>query len=297
MFGVDSDDYTRILAESGHAMCPKRRGTRLGLPWPSFSTIRRRPVPTLLKRGFRRFEAVVRDYGYRISWAPPAVLKSGRELSFGFEFAVAHLMLSRPEVFFIQIGANDGISNDPLHEFIVRFHWQGVLIEPLPHAFRMLQQTYAAYPQLRLINAAIAEHDGVQPFYTIDADENTFEKAHQFSSFRRESLLGQTDWVPDVAQRIIETEVQCLSFDTLIQSIGERSVDILQIDAEGYDLAILRMIDFTRMRPSIICYEHVQMTKSERNEAADLLIRNGYRVSADNLDTVGYAPPQTFGFR
>ncbi|MGH7153945.1 MAG: FkbM family methyltransferase, partial [Acetobacteraceae bacterium] len=238
-------------------------------------------MPNLLKRGFRGLEAIARRYGYRVSWTPPAVLKSGRELSFDFEFAVAHLMLSRPEVFFVQIGANDGISNDPLHEFITRFRWEGVLIEPLPDAFRLLQQTYAGHPQLHLINAAVAEHDGMQKFYTIDADESTFGKAHQFSSFNREALLGQTDWVPDVAQRIVETEVPCLSFDSLVRAVGDRSVDILLIDAEGYDLAILRMIDFARMRPSIICYEHVQMTKSERDEAAALLIRNEYRVSAD----------------
>lgn len=254
-------------------------------------------MPDLLKRGFRRFEAIVREYGYRVSWIPPTVLKSGRELSFGFEFAVAHLMLSRPDVFFIQIGANDGISNDPLHEFIVRFRWQGVLIEPVPHAFRMLQQTYAAHPQLRLINAAVAENDGTRTLYTIAADETTFDKAHQFSSFHREALLGQTGWVPDVARRIVEIEVPCLCFDSLMQIVGERSVDILQIDTEGYDLAILRMIDFARMRPSIICYEHVHMSKSERNQAAALLIRNGYRIGNDNLDTVGYLTPKTFGFR
>ena len=39
---------------------------------------------------------------------------------------------SMQQVRFVQIGANDGLHNDPVREFIVRDRWEGVLIEPLP---------------------------------------------------------------------------------------------------------------------------------------------------------------------
>ena len=35
----------------------------------------------------------------------------------------------------IQAGANDGITHDPIHKFIKRDHWKGVLLEPQAYVF------------------------------------------------------------------------------------------------------------------------------------------------------------------
>ena len=35
----------------------------------------------------------------------------------------------------IQIGANDGITHDPIHKFIKRDKWNGVLLEPQPYVY------------------------------------------------------------------------------------------------------------------------------------------------------------------
>jgi FkbM family methyltransferase len=257
----------------------------------------------MLKRflvpAIRKAEAFGQRYGYRLSWTPPALIqKADAELDFDLEFIIAHLMLHKPTPFFIQIGANDGQSNDPLYRFITRFNWRGILLEPVPEAFALLQETYAGNDRLQLLNAAIAERDGSRTIYTIRQDAATFEKAHQFSSFRREAVLRQTEWVPDVMERIEEKPVRCLSLETLLRDhVSGETVDVLMIDTEGYDLAILRMIDFARMRPSIICYEHVHMNKKEQNEAASRMIAQGYRMARDNLDTVAYRPIGSFGFR
>lgn len=253
----------------------------------------------VLKGAFQAAEAWARQRGYRLSWVPPALLSdSGAELVFDLEFIIAHLMLQKPDLFFVQIGANDGRSNDPLNAFINRFEWRGVLLEPLPEVFAMLQQTYAGNPRLTLLNAALAEQDGTRTIYTIRQDDTTFAKAHQFSSFSRAAVLRQTDWVPDVADRIEEKSISCVSFDTVLREhVRGETVDILATDTEGYDLAVLRMIDFSKMQPSIVCYEHVHMTKAQQNQAAELLLAQGYRLTRDNLDTVAYKPLQRFGFR
>lgn len=254
---------------------------------------------TSLLRAVRTAETYAWRRGYRLSWMPPAVLKHPQgELGFDLEFVIAHLMLHKPDIFFIQIGANDGCSNDPLHKFVTRFGWCGILLEPLPEVFMLLQQTYAANSRLVLLNAAISERDGRRTIYTIRQDASTFAKAHQFSSFSREALMRQTDWVPDVAARIEEKSVDCMCFGTLLEKYVQGGiVDILVTDTEGYDLAVLQMIDFGRMRPAIICYEHAHMAKAEQDQAAQLLLHQGYQLTRDNLDTVGYRPFDRFGFR
>lgn len=80
----------------------------------------------------------------------------------------------------------------------------------------------------------------------------------------------------------------CLCFDSLLKELGNPTVDILQIDAEGYDGALLRMIDFDRFRPTIIHYEHANMGKQERDACARMLIQQGYRFTNDTLDSTAY---------
>ena len=52
-----------------------------------------------------------------------------------FEFARAY-----PDVFFVQVGANDGDLLDPLREEIGFRKWSGIMVEPVPYVFERLQR-------------------------------------------------------------------------------------------------------------------------------------------------------------
>ena len=253
-------------------------------------------ITRLAKQTLRSAERRLNKVGYQVTWLPPSFQKPHAQLKMSLEYVVGHFMLFKPSVFFIQIGANDGLANDPLNQFVMRFNWNGILLEPLPEVFEALKQTYASKPQLQLLNAALAEKDGSQTIYTVRMDDSTFKKAHQFSSFRKDAVLSQTSWIPDVANRIEERAVPCVSFDTLLRHAGQNEIDLLQIDAEGYDYTILKMIDFSRLRPAIINYECGQMSKNQREEIAALLISQGYKMSQGDLDSIAYRPPGSFDF-
>ena len=40
-------------------------------------------------------------------------------------------MLRKRDVFLVQIGANDGITIDPLYKFVTEYAWRGVLLDLL----------------------------------------------------------------------------------------------------------------------------------------------------------------------
>ncbi|HEU0157086.1 MAG TPA: FkbM family methyltransferase [Stellaceae bacterium] len=251
-----------------------------------------------LRYGLSKFENAIRPLGYRISWVPPVILSNPKaELPFELEFVIAHLLLQKDDIFFIQIGANDGISNDPLYKFVTRHNWSGILVEPIPEVYEILKENYKNYPNLQFLNVAIGESDGFRTLYTVKIDADTFKKAHQYSSFRKDVVAQQTQWVPDIADRITETRVRCISLATLFAEAGGREIDILQIDTEGYDYEILKLVDFNQTRPSLICYEHCNLTKTEMTAAAELLVEQGYRLTRDNLDTIAYRPVASYGFR
>ncbi len=58
--------------------------------------------------------------------------------------------------------------------------------------------------------------------------------------------------------------------------------DLLQIDTEGYDATILRMIDFSRCRPRLIKFEHKSLSAGERAGCDRSRLRaHGYRIAIE----------------
>jgi FkbM family methyltransferase len=247
---------------------------------------------------YSRLEHAAKTRGYRITWVPRVIIeKPDTELRLDLEFVVAHLMLKKTEIFFVQIGANDGVTNDPLYKFVTRFGWSGILVEPMPSSFAELAENHKGRTNLKLINAAISACDGDRTLYTVRIDDRTFQKAEMYSSFDRNVVLRNSRFVPDIADRIIEVNVRCISMASLLRETEGRTVDILTIDTEGFDYAILKMIDFSLLHPAIICYEHAHLSKRDQDEAAKLLSGHGYRMTRDNLDTIAYRPEFSYGWR
>jgi FkbM family methyltransferase len=72
-----------------------------------------------------------------------------------------------PDFFFLQIGAHDGETLDPINQMIRRYGWRGLLLEPQPDVFQQLTETYRRNDNLIFENAALAISDGQMPFWTI----------------------------------------------------------------------------------------------------------------------------------
>ena len=252
-----------------------------------------------IKRAFSPIERLANKFGYGVRWAPPLFFqKPDSQLSFDLEFVVAHLMLRKQKIFFVQIGANDGMAADPLYKFVTKFGWNGILVEPQPQIFEQLKKNYENWGQnLKFVNAAVSEQDGFRTLYTARCDSGSHQRAHFFSSFDKSVISRQTSWIPDIAQRIEETAVPCISMDTLLKHADGHEIDLLQMDTEGYDFEILKMIDFSKMRPVIICYEHANLSKRDMQAASELLFSQGYRMARDNLDTLAYRQTFTYGWR
>src|SRR6266700_5808911 len=71
-------------------------------------------------------------------------------------------------VFFVQIGANDGMHGDPLRSLILKHaSWGGILVEPVPYAFERLKKNYAGRSNLHFENVAVSDCAGFMPFYYV----------------------------------------------------------------------------------------------------------------------------------
>jgi FkbM family methyltransferase len=195
-----------------------------------------------------------------------------------------------PEAVFVEIGANDGEQHDHLRPMIIEHQWRGVMVEPVPYVFARLGANYGGFNQVSLENAAIADRDGRRPFYHLapSADyrgDGLPQWYDGIGSFSRELVLDHSRLIPDIETRLVETEVPCLTFDSLCAKHGLERVDLLLVDTEGYDYEVLRHIDFEVHRPALVIYEHYHLTENDQTRCETELQGAGYETMAEGFDT------------
>jgi FkbM family methyltransferase len=188
-------------------------------------------------------------------------------------------------VFFVEIGAGDGKSFDLLHPFITRFHWAGILVEPLADVYAELVSTYQGHSNLRFENAAVSESAEKQKMYRIPIGAVASGAAPDWavgisSLYRDRNALGghrvSSDDYRRIQHLITETEVNCIPFDRLVTKHGVDRIDVLQIDTEGHDYHILKQVDFSRFLPILIYFEAYNLPANELAASLELLKAHGY---------------------
>lgn len=195
-----------------------------------------------------------------------------------------------PNAFFIQIGSNDGDQLDPLKDAIRTKNWKGIMVEPVPYVFEKLKQHHGNNPRLILENIAISKQAGVMPFYHLrNAEEQDLKKPPRWydalGSFSLDVVLKHENLIPDIRERVMESNVNVTTFDELCRKNNVQQVDLIHIDTEGHDFEILKSIDLGRYRPKVVIYEHHHLNPVDRAAAQEYLRKNGYEVFEEILDT------------
>jgi len=195
------------------------------------------------------------------------------------------------DFFFIQVGANDGKRYDPIHHLIVqeKASVKGIAIEPVQEYFNELQLTYKDFPQIKLVNKAIHNSEREVPVYKIAPGyKNASEHLKGMSSFDIRNLTKEGIAEDD----IIAEKIPCISFMDLIESEKIAKLHLLQIDAEGYDLEIIRSIDFNKIKPLVINFEHRWkynlIPESEIFMVLRILMDKGYKIFLTGNDALAY---------
>lgn len=207
------------------------------------------------------------------------------------EFSKSH----NGQVNFIQIGANDGLRNDPLRPLIVRDDWQGVLVEPLPTVFPLLKSNYAYLnrPGLVFTNAAITV-DGLEKlsFWSFTEEflkAQTLEDRLDYlrkASFDREHVAGFLPAEAKAEQVLEEIQVPCLSLEQIVNShLPRKPLHLLVIDAEGYESVLIPGIDFSVVKPEAVFFESEHLGP-EKEPVFSHLKNFGYSIEKVGLDSM-----------
>lgn len=236
----------------------------------------------LLKNLFARL-------GYHIQgtrYHPRQLLDPGHLRTIEFDDVVCRRMFECGAQFvFVQVGAFDGQTRDPLRKYIDRCAWRGVLIEPQSHAASRLRDLYRQNERIVVLQAVLDRAHGRRTLYTV-ASENAPDWAGGLASLDRATILKHSDLVPGLEQMIREEVVDAVPFDEVLDRLGSKRLDLLQIDAEGADAELLCLFPLDRVQPAIIHWEVKHLSKRQREECLERLAAFGYRFASSGHENM-----------
>lgn len=202
---------------------------------------------------------------------------------------VADTASKSEDFFFIEIGCNDGVIHDPLYQLILANNWRGILVEPVKFYFDKLKLNYKGNANLIFENIAISDHDETRDFYRVKEQVDHLPAwSRGLGSFYPEVILKHKWAIPDLEAYIVKDSVRCYALASLLRKHQVDRLNLLMIDTEGYDFEILKQIDFSKIKPELIVYEHKHMSRQERRECRNRLEGQNYLISRHFSNTLAY---------
>lgn len=229
--------------------------------------------------------------GLRLERLPRPLLRHPEaELRMNLDYALAQRATLTGDFFFVQIGAFDGRRYDPLFAWVQAHRWRGLLAEPQPRFFSELVENYKGMDGLEFRRIAVGARNETRPFYTVADGPGVPRDAGMLASFDRETLLSHRRYVPEIDSLLRSEDIQCVALNDLLAEVDADHIDLLQIDVEGYDHELVRVLDLERFAPSIVRFEHLHLTPVQHEDSIDRLIAHGYQVCLEDHDTLAYRP-------
>ncbi len=200
---------------------------------------------------------------------------------------IALFARQKTEVFFLMIGAHEGLPADIVYRYIHLNRWAGILVEPQPQAFQQLQQCFRNCPQLVFENTAVSSESGQRPFYSLQGEEGKLPIwANQLSSFHPNVPQTVLKDHPDLS--LASQPINCTTINDLLEKHQVKELSFLMIDTEGHDFEIFKVLDFQRWLPELIVYEHCHLSEEDQQAAIQLLKKEGYFVYPTAFNTVAF---------
>ena len=196
----------------------------------------------------------------------------------GEDLVLARLLEGRTHGFYVDVGAHHPTRFSNTFFFYER-GWRGINIEPAPEAF-------AEFERRRVrdinVNCGVAEKPGSLNYYVFDDTAlNTFDSA----------LMRDRE--ANTPYRVVHaTTVRVDRLDALLKAHlpPGQAIDFISIDAEGFDLQVLRSNDWSRWRPRFVLVEALEFDLAVASDHPLHAFMRGerYALVAKTLNTLFY---------
>ena len=186
----------------------------------------------------------------------------------------------------VQVGAHDGKRWDPVFPHITQNGWNALVIEPHPIFFQRLSENYADYPNVTPVNVAISDEE--RSFLLFHVSEQAAGKYQRWLQGcasvhvnRMTDSLKRAAHYAGVASEIgdmIATTIHAKRLDRVLSENNYNRIDILVIDVEGHELAVLNSLSDPETFPKLAIIECNGRDLSRQAEYIEILSSMGLRI-------------------
>jgi len=196
-----------------------------------------------------------------------------------------------PKVFF-QIGTNTG--NDLFRNKVIQYNPDIViLVEPNKTLINEITKNYCDIQNVNIYNHAIYYNNHETVELCIPAKNGimgtTADNGITYGHVHF-SLLPMNDW--GKKDDMVKITAKTITFDEICKKHNITEIDYLQIDTEGFDTEIIKMIDLSKYKINQIRFEKwgfdIKCFTDHHKELANELGINGVNIALDKLRKHNY---------
>jgi len=208
-----------------------------------------------------------------------------------FHDGINYLNKTNKNIFAINIGAMDGVMFDELHSYKTQFNIKTLYVEPIPYLFDKLKTNIPDHENNLFENSAISDYDGKIKMITINREAIDSGKVHNCfygmsAVYPPKNGLGSEGDRETVEKYGEMVDVDCISFETLVDKYKIENIDIIKIDTEGHDYKIFSQIDLDKYKPSLIRVEWINLSDEEKLNFKEKLNQSGYLYDFSGQDII-----------
>jgi len=160
--------------------------------------------------------------------------------------------LNYRNAFFYRGRGNDGFAQSNTYSFEKFRGWHGILVETIPKLF---EKCYELRKKSIVFNCALVSSDFTDTHVTMKYANLMSLVEGAMSDAEKEAVHIENGLQCQKIDKSYTIDIPARTLTSILDECKVKEIDLFSLDVEGYELNVLKGLDFERYKPKYMCIE------------------------------------------